>query len=365
MKSLFNLFEPEGLVNAFVTDPPEGFKPVSLGVNGKQVHGFLAELDLLTTMDEAVKRSFRKYRKFLPPFVDKLLKPMVLFVGTTVSEYALFPPGIAPETLRKAALAELKKSGKQFLIIKDLPSASPVLSGKENEFSEQLLSYLRDSGFFILYGQALAYVPVDFSSTEEYLQRLSRSRRKDIKRKLRSLSELTIEQVRTGDNFLDDPAIDYLYGLYLNVYGKSEIHFDKLTKSFFRKVFKDGESGGMVFLYRHQEKIIGFNLCFIVNDYLVDKYVGFLYPDSRDFNVYFVSWHYNLDFCIRNNLKAFIAGWTDPGIKAYLGADFTYTYHAVYIKNPLLRFILSRFKSLFESDRHTLEGIGKKEPLHP
>lgn len=47
----------------------------------------------------------------------------------------------------------------------------------------------------------------------------------------------------------------------------------------------------------------------------------------------FVSWGYNLDFCIRNNLKAFIAGWTDPEIKAYLGTEFTYTYHAVYKKS--------------------------------
>lgn len=354
-KDLLNLLEPEGLVHVFMTEPPEGFEPVSLEVNGKHVHGFLAELDLFTTADGKVKGFYERHKGLLPAFIRRFLKPRVIFIGTTVSEYALFPYGIEPMTLKDSVVSKLNESGLRFLIIKDIPLESYLLSEEENEFSRQLISHLKNNGFFILYGQALAYVPVNFNSTEEYLQRLSRSRRKDIKRKLRSFSEISIEQIKTGTDFFTDSTIDLLYGLYLNVYKKSGIHFDKLALSFFKKVFRDKNNGGIVFLYRHQDRIIGFNLCFIVRDYLVDKYVGFLYPDSHRFNLYFTSWFYNLDFCIRNNLNAFIAGWTDPEIKSYLGAEFTYTYHAVYIKNPLLRFILNRFKSVFESDKHVLE----------
>lgn len=354
-KEVLNLLEPEGLVHAFMTEPPEGFEPISLEVNGKHIHGFLTELDLFTTANEKVKRFYQRHKGLLPAFIRRFLKPRVVFIGTTVSEYALFPYGIEPEPLKKSSVSKLNELGFQFLIIKDMPSESYLLSDKENEFSRRLISHLRNNGFFILYGQALAYVPINFISTEEYLQRLSRSRRKDIKRKLRSFSEISIEQVKTGTDFFTDSTINLLYKLYLNVYKKSGIHFDKLTLSFFKKVFKDKNNCGIVFLYRHQDRIIGFNLCFIVRDHLVDKYVGFLYPDSKRFNLYFTSWFYNLDFCIQNNLKTFIAGWTDPEIKSYLGAEFTYTYHAVYIKNPLLRFILKSFKSVFESDKHVLE----------
>lgn len=354
-----NLLEPESLANAFLTEPPEGFEIVSIDVDGKTLCGFIAELDLFTTADGKVKRFYEKHKGLLPDFIQKLLKPKVLFIGTTVTEYALFPYSINTDSMRERLISKLHDSGLQFLIIKDVPSMSPLLSEKENEFSSGVLTQLRDNGFFVLYGQALSYVPIDFSSTDEYMNRLSRSRRKDLRRKLRSISDITIDQLKAGDEFFTEKNIDTLYGLYLNVYNRSDIHFDKLTRPFFKKIFEDKTGSGIVFLYRHHEKIIGFNLCFLFRGCLVDKYVGFLYPDSHDFNLYFVSWFYNLDFCVRNNLKTFIAGWTDPEIKSYLGATFTYTSHAVYIKNPALRFVLGRFKSVFESDKHVLEGIKK------
>jgi len=58
---------------------------------------------------------------------------------------------------------------------------------------------------------------------------------------------------------------------------------------------------------------------------------------------------------LRHGLRHYIAGWTDPEIKRYLGAKFTFTRHAVYVRNPLLRAILRRFSSAFESDRAALE----------
>lgn len=358
-KELLNLLEPEELIHAFMTEPPEGFEPLWLEIDCKKIPGFITKFDLFTTADEKIKKFYERYKGLLPSFIRKFLKPEVLFIGTTVSEYAILPSDIKPEKIKKTFLSKLKDYNLQLLIVKDMPLESCLLSEKENEFARQLISYLENNGFFVLYGQALAYVPINFNSSEEFLQRLSRSRRKDIKRKLRSFSEISVQQIRTGDDFFTDSTIELLYDLYLNVYKNSKIHFDKLSFSFFRKVLKDKNNRGLVFLYCHQDRIIGFNLCFIVRDYLVDKYVGFLYPDSYRFNLYFISWVYNLEFCIQNNLKAYIAGWTDPEIKSYLGAEFTYTYHAVYIKNPILRFILTRFKSVFESDRHVLEKSKK------
>ncbi len=47
-----------------------------------------------------------------------------------------------------------------------------------------------------------------------------------------------------------------------------------------------------------------------------------------------------------------MAGWTDPEVKSFLGASMTFTRHAVYARNPLLRALLRRLGSHFESDRH-------------
>src|SRR3989338_129655 len=356
-KKYLNLLEPEEVVNRFLNNPPEVFDPVILEVESKNVPGFLAELDLFITADESVKRLFQKYRKLIPGFVKNFFTPKVFFVGTTVSEYALFPSGTDLKSLKDSAFKRLKETGLKFLIFKDIPSESPLLSGIENEFSKKLISYLEKSGFLVIFGQALAYVQIDFSSVDEYLGRFSRSRRKDFKRKLRVFPQVSISKIPLGDEFFNEETIELLYKYYLDVYENSKIHFDKLTYQFFKKLLTDKENNGMVFLYKSQDKVIGYNLCYMVQDYLIYKYIGFLYPEALEYNIYFLSWFYNLSYCIENNIKTYIAGWTDPEIKSYLGARFTYTYHAVYIKNPVLRFVLTRFKSLFESDKRIIEKL--------
>jgi hypothetical protein len=58
----------------------------------------------------------------------------------------------------------------------------------------------------------------------------------------------------------------------------------------------------------------------------------------------------NLEYARRNGLTHYVAGWTDAGIKRQLGAQFSMTRHAVYVRNPLLRFAFRRLSHLFESD---------------
>ncbi|MBF0565249.1 MAG: GNAT family N-acetyltransferase [Nitrospirae bacterium] len=382
IRAFYNSLEPAALIEAFECHPPVGFAPAGLSVNftGSRiltVPAFKAELNLFTTMDENLRATVAKYEKNLPNFIKNMYRVKTLFVGTTVSEYAVFPK--APqkididnttedstmdahikeyiETLIGAALGALNKSRCQFLIFKDLPIDSPLLSARENDFCRSLLLALKSVGFVVLQGQGLAYVPIDFTSIEELLSRFSRARRKDFLRKLRVMPELSVETVKTGSPFFTDSAIEYLYNLYLNVYDGASVHFDKLSREFFYRVFRDGENSGIVFLYRLRGALIGFNLCFVHGRSLVDKYVGFMYPDSRKANLYFASWFENIGYCLRNGLKTFIAGWTDPQIKASLGASFTFTHHAVYCKSRALRLILKKAGRLFESEGKALEGI--------
>jgi hypothetical protein len=60
---------------------------------------------------------------------------------------------------------------------------------------------------------------------------------------------------------------------------------------------------------------------------------------------------HNLDFACRHGLACYIAGWTDPEIKSYLGARFTFTRHAVRPRSRVLRFVLRKLSRHFESDR--------------
>ncbi|WP_201315563.1 GNAT family N-acetyltransferase [Dyella sp. EPa41] len=339
-----NQLEPDALVARFAEHPPIGFRVLEAA----GTPAFVAPFDLLTTADAEARAKVMHapgYRWW-----GRLLRWRTAFVGTTVSEYALFPRGAEPSSLARALRDELGRR-QRLLIVKDVPQASPLFDAEAAQWCRRFADACADSGFVLLEGQALAYVPIDFASEDEYLARLSPGRRKDIRRKLRKRDDVMVEPVRCGDAmFADDATIDAYYALYENVYAQSDIHFDKLSRDFFAAVLRDAANGGVVFVYRHQGAMIGWNLCFVVEGKLIDKYVGFAYPQAREQNLYFTSWFHNLAFAREQGLTHYVAGWTDPEIKSYLGAKFTLTRHAIYLRNPLLRMLARKLGRFFESD---------------
>lgn len=312
-------------------------------------------------MDAAAQRRLQALPLYR--YWRRWLTPHTCFVGATCTEYVPLPYTPDAETWVQALLRQTAPRF-DFLILKDLPTHSPLTGEAAARYTEQTLSACQRAGFFIVEGQALAYVPVDFASTEEVLARMPRARRKDMKRKLKSRAALDIETLRSGDAFFFDAGnLDLLYALYLNVYQQSEIHFDRLTPEFFRAVLQDAALDAVLFLYRAQGAVIGYNLCFEHHRMLLDKYVGFAYPQAREHNLYTVSWFHNLEYAQARGLHTYVAGWTDPEIKRHLGAQFTFTQHAVYIRNPILRTLLKPLRRLFEADRQWYEEHAK--PARP
>ena len=346
-----NLLEPPHLVGAFVTHPPRGFRTCTIGAPGAEAVGFLIDFDLTTTLEPRLRRALE--RAPIPGGFREMLRPKTLFGGTTVTEYFPSPRSADPDAIVAAALERMRSESAAFVILKDIPRDSPLLSAEENEAAADLREACRRAGFVIVAGQALAYVPVDSTSEDVYLAGLSRARRKDLRRKLRDRSSLEIEELATGDRAFDDEAfVEDLVHLYRNVYEQSLIHFDELTSPFLKEVFR--ARGGTVFVYRQHGELIGYNLCFVHRDRLVDKYVGFAYPQARAANLYFVSWFHNLEWARRRRLTAYVAGWTDPEVKRSLGARFTFTDHAVYPRHKVLRALLRTTRRWFESDANVI-----------
>lgn len=341
-----NALEPEALLQTFMAYPPEGFRPLT---STHDLPAFETRFDLTTTVEPELRRRVQG----LPGhrLWGELLRPWTTFVGSTVSEYAWLPAHWEPAALAQA-LTRRYADARPFLIVKDLPVGSPLLEDSHNAWSAAFTEALLARGFVLVEGQALAWVPIDFESEDVFLARLSRGARRDIRRKLRSRADLDIEAIPTGSpRFDDDEELGRFFALYEEVYAQSEIHFDRLGEAFFRALLRDPQSGGLMFVYRHQGRLIGWNLCYEHGANLVDKYIGFSYPAAREHNLYAVSWMHNLDHARRRGLRHFVAGWTDPEVKAHLGARFTFTRHAVRPRSRLLRLALRRLSAHFESDR--------------
>lgn len=351
---LLNVVEPAYLIDTFLNNPPIDFASMQIPVENTETPAFLASFDLLTTLDDDAKQVRDFFARF--PFLRRFVRFPTLFVGTTATEYANYPLLANYEKLIDALLKEARIRDAQLLIVKDIPDSSPLLTTLENEKADQLLQDCVAAGALSVAGQALAYVPIDFASVDEFLARMSKSRRKEFRKKLKDSAHVQIEEVKCGAEVFSDPHfLESMYEMYENVFAQSEIHFDVLSRSFFHDLLTNADGGGRVFLYKVDGRLIGYNICFVIGDRLVDKYVGFHYPEARNANLYFLSWFYNLEFAIKNNLKFYIAGWTDPKVKAALGAKFTLTRHAVFVRNSILRKILKPLQSLFESDQNFLE----------
>lgn len=348
-----NLMEPYGLIDAFLAEPPRGFVADSIATPGGGWPCFLTELDLLTTVDP----SLRTRLAFLAPLLPR---PQTLFVGTTLSEYTLVPKEVTPDALIGALMDKIADHGVGLAVIKGLPQGSPLVTASENAASSALLAAAAKAGFVVFCGEALAYVPIRFNSLDEFMSRFSHGHRKDLRRKWRSRAELEVDEIPTGAHpFLTLDNLKILYDLYLNVYDASAVHFDCHTFAFFRRVLTDARSHGVIFVYRRDGVIIGFNLCFVHNGNLIDKYIGLRYPEARQCNLYFVSWLYNIEYCLRHKLQNFLGGCYALDVKSRLGAEFTYNYHAAYLRNPVLRALGRTFKSVFEGDMKIVKGLAK------
>lgn len=349
-----NLLESQTLFDAFFAYPPLDFQ---VDNSNQGLATFKTAFNLLTTVDTEDRIKIQNYPLF--KWWGKLLTLNTRFVGTTVTEYTPFPSQLA--AIELLAIVRQQYSQQQPLtIIKDIPKDSPLLTETDNNYSQQLVERCKSAGFIEVEGQALAYVPIDFTTIDEYLGKLSASRRKDIRRKLKSRAQIRVDVVNTGDiQFTDDVWLNTLYDLYLKVYEQSEIHFDLLSSEFFKAILQNADGDGRVFFYWLDEQLVGYNICYVRNGSLIDKYIGLSYPLARDCNLYFISWIENLEYALANNLKFYIAGWTDPQVKASLGASFTFTRHLVWVRNPILRAIIRRFSHVFESDSNLLEGKTK------
>ncbi len=350
-----NLVEPAALVAHFQAHPPDGFTPLA----GLAVPAFEAPFDLLTTADDDFKARLRGlplYRHW-----SRWLRIRTAFVGTTVTEYAPLPaaPSLQPDDFARAVRSTL---GRRFrlAIVKDIPQQSPLLGEADKAYAQGLAQACADQGFLLVEGQALAYVPIDFPHIEAYLARLSASRRQNLRRKLRSRAQVDVQVLPTGSAAFDGDRIAAYYALYEGVYAQSALHFDRLTPAFFGALLHDAASGGVVFEYRHRGTgaLLGWNLCYVHQGRLVDKYIGLAYPAARALNLYFLSWIENLQYALAHGLSHYIAGWTDPEVKRSLGARFTFTQHAVYVRQPLLRALGRRLVGRFESDRQWREQAG-------
>jgi hypothetical protein len=161
-----------------------------------------------------------------------------------------------------------------------------------------------------------ARLSINCNSMEEYLSGLSRSARKDLRRKMRVAPEVRVLRSRTIA-----PYLDRVYQLYLKTVQRSPMALGAHNRSFFEKVCEK-IPGAEYTLYFVREELAAFNLLVVKQDAMKDLFFCMDYDLGRNYNLYVLSWLENVRTCVELKIPLYYAGQGTEKTKAHLGATF-------------------------------------------
>jgi len=285
---------------------------------------FITDFNLDIAACGFIEKIIQGIRKFSPNFL--VLK--TLFCGSPFGEHGVL--GIREGIEQKEIFVnELIKIINEFSKVKN----TPLIIFKDFLKEETLLyDSLNRCGFFKVKSFPSTVIELNFNSFDEYLNSLGHSTRKKLRRKIKraySQADITVKIVDRIDDIADD-----VHRLYVNTYHSGATKFERLTREFFINAGRNLLPHTKFFLYYVNGKLAAFNLCFVYKNLFIDKFIGFDYDISNQYNLYFVSWCFNVEWCLKNSIRFYQSGQTDYYPKLRLGARLIPLYAYLKHKSP-------------------------------
>jgi len=236
---------------------------------------FLVDQDILEGLGAERIRLISFVRQFYPRF----LKLRALMVGCSAGEAHLADTGTLPvrivaETLSNSIVEQARSMNAQLIVLKEFPS----------RYREVLHCFVR-SGFARAPSMPMTKLDIGYESFDAYTERALRS---SSRRKLRKKLAATAGVSDIRMSVTDDAAsfVDEIYPLYLQVFERSRMRFEKLTKDFFCQLGQRMSDKVRFFAWRRGNTLVAFSLCMVQGDSLYAEYVGFDYTVALDLHLY-------------------------------------------------------------------------------
>ena len=244
--------------------------------------------------------------------IPSILHPRVLSVGSLVGEWSEI--GIDPQIEKGTldAACEMAFSALQALAA-ELKSDMVALYNF-NDYGKIPVGVF--AKFNRVQYRSCALLPIDFKSMDEYLGRLSRAARKDLRRKMRIAPEVRVSRSRDISLFLDR-----IYKLYLETVARGPMALGRHNISFFEKICERVQNAEYT-LYFVKDELVAFNLLIANQDAMADNLFCMDYEHGRKYNLYVLSWIENVRACVERRIPLYYAGQGAEKTKAHLGAKF-------------------------------------------
>ncbi|HEV7867901.1 MAG TPA: GNAT family N-acetyltransferase [Chthoniobacteraceae bacterium] len=270
---------------------------------------FLVEQDLVATAPPILRALIARLRRIWP----RLLRLRMLMIGCAAGEGALPARNSAasPEALRivsKAALQFARDSGGWLVVWKDFPARQRVPMTPLLERFERVPS------------MPATRLPLGYSDFDEYLaRRLSHASRKSLRRKLRGSGDAKLLRM-TVTSRVDD-VIEEVHALYLEVFDRSKLRFEKLSKAFLLGLAERMPDRVRFFLWHRDHQLVACSICFVHDGVLYDEYLGLDYRVALDLHLYFVTFRDVLSWALAQGLHTYASTPLNYEPKLRLGFD--------------------------------------------
>ncbi|MDD4894973.1 MAG: GNAT family N-acetyltransferase, partial [Candidatus Omnitrophica bacterium] len=262
---------------------------------------FITEFDLAIAAEGLPERIISCLRRFMPKF----LKLQTLFCGSPFGENGKL--GIKKDSRDHNILIQALAKG-----IDDFSEEKKISLAIFKDFPKENLPFLNPlegMGFWKIESFPSIITELPFTSFKEYLESLGHETRKGLRRKLKKAhakGDIKVEIKNSAEGLIED-----IYRLYLNTYTSGDTKLERLTPEFFLSAGKNMQPNTRFFLYYVNGGLAAFNLCFVYENLFIDKFIGFDYDISRKYNLYFLSWCFNVEWCIKNSVTRYQTGQTD------------------------------------------------------
>ena len=289
---------------------------------------FETRFDLSTFVEGWIKKSLKVAGRLIP----SLFQPRILGVGLLVGEWSEIgiDPQIDAGTLESAFKMAFDALQRLAAELKSDIVALYNFSHYGGLPAEVLNTFHRAKC------QSCARMPIDFKNLEEFLARLSRAARKDLRRKMRVAPEVRVIRSRNISPFLDR-----IYNLYRATVERSPMAFGAHNRLFFEKIC-ERVPGAEYTLYFVREELAAFNLLVVNQEAMVDKNFCMDYELGRKYNLYVLSWLENIRTCVERGIPLYDAGQGVEKTKAHLGAALIPMYLLFKHRQPVIhRFLVA------------------------
>lgn len=264
------------------------------------------------------------------------LRTRVLMVGCVAGEGVLdgepaWQMQCIP-VLKDALVEQAYKLGAGLIVFKEFRASHRAV-----------LDRLQTHGFARVPSMPMTRLNFDFASFDEYMsKKLGYATRKNLRRKFKAIDSGEPIELTVSTDIENE--VDELYPLYLQIYERSSMHFEKLTPEFLVQLGRAMPDKVRYFVWRQNGRPVAFSICTIDGDTICDEYIGIDYRSSVSAGLYHYTFRDIVNWALSEGLKAYASTGLCYDPKLHLKQELVpldlYVRHRSTIGNFVMKYVV-------------------------